>query len=134
MGTVPVYESMGPELELMLGRKLAREVVAYLEGRPHAPKGADWDAALADWRQLRTDDDAVFDHEVVIDASTLAPFVTWGTNPGQGVPLSATVPSPDDFNDPVDIGSLIGIQFELGRIRDETIFIRECILRLCAVE
>ncbi|MFN8169998.1 MAG: 3-isopropylmalate dehydratase large subunit [Candidatus Nanopelagicales bacterium] len=75
---------------------------AYLEGRPHAPKGADWDAALADWRQLRTDDDAVFDHEVVIDASTLSPFVTWGTNPGQGVPLSATVPSPDDFADPVD--------------------------------
>jgi 3-isopropylmalate/(R)-2-methylmalate dehydratase large subunit len=75
---------------------------AYLEGRPHAPNGSDWDAALADWRQLRTDDDAVFDHEVVIDASTLAPFVTWGTNPGQGVPLSATVPSPDDFSDPVD--------------------------------
>jgi 3-isopropylmalate/(R)-2-methylmalate dehydratase large subunit len=75
---------------------------AYLEGRPHAPTGADWDAALADWRQLRTDDDAVFDHEVVIDASTLSPFVTWGTNPGQGVPLSAAVPSPDDFSDPVD--------------------------------
>ena len=75
---------------------------AYLEGRPHAPTGADWEAALADWRQLRTDDDAVFDHEVVIDASTLSPFVTWGTNPGQGVPLSAAVPSPDDFSDPVD--------------------------------
>jgi 3-isopropylmalate/(R)-2-methylmalate dehydratase large subunit len=75
---------------------------AYLEGRPHAPKGADWEAALADWRELRTDDDAVFDHEVVIDASALSPFVTWGTNPGQGVPLSATVPSPDDFSDPVD--------------------------------
>ncbi len=75
---------------------------AYLEGRQHAPKGADWDAALADWRGLVTDDDAVFDHEVVIDASTLSPFVTWGTNPGQGVPLSASVPSPEDFTDPVD--------------------------------
>ena len=75
---------------------------AYLEGRPHAPQGVDWEAAVADWRELRTDDDAVFDHEVVIDASTLAPFVTWGTNPGQGVPLSAAVPSPDDFTDPVD--------------------------------
>jgi 3-isopropylmalate/(R)-2-methylmalate dehydratase large subunit len=75
---------------------------AYLEGRPHAPSGTNWDAALADWRQLRTDDDAEFDHEVVIDASTLSPFVTWGTNPGQGVPLSASVPSPEDFTDPVD--------------------------------
>ncbi len=74
----------------------------YLEGRQHAPKGDDWTAAVADWRQLRSDDDAVFDHEVVIDASALAPFVTWGTNPGQGVPLSANVPSPDDFTDPAD--------------------------------
>src|SRR4029453_17851072 len=58
--------------------------LAYLEGRPHAPKGADWDAAVAAWRELRTDDDAVFDREVVLDAATLAPFVTWGTNPGRG--------------------------------------------------
>jgi 3-isopropylmalate/(R)-2-methylmalate dehydratase large subunit len=74
----------------------------YLKGRPHAPQGEQWDIAKDYWRTLRTDGDAVFDKEVVIDASTLSPFVTWGTNPGQGVPLSATVPSPDDFSDPVD--------------------------------
>jgi 3-isopropylmalate/(R)-2-methylmalate dehydratase large subunit len=55
----------------------------YLEGRDRAPKGADWDAAVAAWRQLRTDDDAVFDAEVDLDATTLSPFVTWGTNPGR---------------------------------------------------
>ena len=75
---------------------------AYLEGRPHAPSGADWDAALAYWRTLPTDVDATYDAEVVIDATTLSPFVTWGTNPGQGLPLSASVPSPDDARDDVD--------------------------------
>ena len=74
----------------------------YLEGRRHAPQGADWDAAVTEWRALATDDDAVFDHEVVIDATALTPFVTWGTNPGQGLPLSATVPSPDEVEDPVE--------------------------------
>src|SRR3954470_24647324 len=58
---------------------------AYLEGRPHAPQGPDWAAAVESWRELRTDDDATFDHEVVVDASSLTPFVTWGTNPGQGL-------------------------------------------------
>jgi 3-isopropylmalate/(R)-2-methylmalate dehydratase large subunit len=72
---------------------------AYLKGRPHAPQ--DWDAAVEHWKSLRTDDDAVFDKEVVIDASTLTPFVTWGTNPGQGLPLGASVPSPESFDDPV---------------------------------
>ncbi len=74
---------------------------AYLKGRPHAPEGADWDAAVAHWRTLFSDADATFDAEVDIDASQLSPFVTWGTNPGQGVPLSASVPGPDDFTDPV---------------------------------
>ena len=74
----------------------------YLEGRERAPKGADWDAAVAYWRTLVTDDDAVFDKVVHIDASTLSPFVTWGTNPGQGIPLSASVPSPADFSDESD--------------------------------
>jgi 3-isopropylmalate/(R)-2-methylmalate dehydratase large subunit len=74
----------------------------YVQGREHAPSGAEWDAALAYWRTLFTDDDAVFDAEVTIDASTLSPFVTWGTNPGQGLPLSASVPSPDDAKDEVD--------------------------------
>ena len=67
---------------------------AYLEGRPHAPKGSDWDEAVAYWSTLPTDDDAAFDAEVLIDASSLSPFVTWGTNPGQGRPLSSCVPSP----------------------------------------
>jgi 3-isopropylmalate/(R)-2-methylmalate dehydratase large subunit len=67
----------------------------FLKGRPHAPTGADWDHAVAAWDQLRTDDGAEFDTEVYIDASTLSPFVTWGTNPGQGVALSASVPDPE---------------------------------------
>jgi len=67
---------------------------AFLRDRPHAPKGADWDAAVAAWSQLGTDDGAEFDTEVHIDASTLSPFVTWGTNPGQGVPLADSVPDP----------------------------------------
>jgi 3-isopropylmalate/(R)-2-methylmalate dehydratase large subunit len=75
---------------------------AYIKGRPHAPRGDQWDEAVAYWRTLPTDPDATFDKEVTIDASALTPFVTWGTNPGQGVPLGANVPSPDDFTDPVD--------------------------------
>jgi len=75
---------------------------AYIQGRPKAPSGQEWTDAVAYWRTLATDDDAVFDAEVVIDASELTPFVTWGTNPGQGVPLAAAVPAPEDFADPVD--------------------------------
>ncbi|MFC0543797.1 3-isopropylmalate dehydratase large subunit [Kutzneria chonburiensis] len=71
----------------------------YINGRPHAPKGADWDAAVEYWRSLRTDDDATFDTEVDIDADTLTPFVTWGTNPGQGLPLGDRVPNPEDIGD-----------------------------------
>jgi 3-isopropylmalate/(R)-2-methylmalate dehydratase large subunit len=71
----------------------------YLKGRPRAPQGADWDAAVEAWRALRTDDDATFDHEVVIDASRLTPYVTWGTNPAQGAPLSSSVPDPESFAD-----------------------------------
>jgi 3-isopropylmalate/(R)-2-methylmalate dehydratase large subunit len=67
----------------------------YLKGRPYAPVGAAWDAAVVAWRALRTDDDARFDHEVELDADSLTPFVTWGTNPGQGLPLSAAVPDPE---------------------------------------
>jgi len=74
----------------------------YLRGRPHAPAGALWDEAVVYWDSLRSDPDATYDKEVVIDASSLAPFVTWGTNPGQGIPLSAPVPSPEDFDDPVE--------------------------------
>ena len=65
----------------------------YIKGRPHAPEGEDWDRAVA------SDEDAVFDAEVILEAADIEPFVTWGTNPGQGVPLSATVPAPEDFTD-----------------------------------
>ena len=74
----------------------------YVQGREKAPSGQEWDDAVAFWKTLFTDDDAEFDAVVDIDASTLAPFVTWGTNPGQGLPLSASVPSPDDASDDVD--------------------------------
>ncbi|MEA1262059.1 3-isopropylmalate dehydratase large subunit [Microbacterium sp. STF-2] len=73
---------------------------AYLEGRPHAPKGQDWEEAVAYWRTLPTDDGATFDAEVFIDADQLEPFVTWGTNPGQGSSLSASVPDPAEIDDP----------------------------------
>ena len=75
---------------------------AYIQDKDRAPKGKHWDEAVAYWRTLPTDADAKFDHEVILDASTLSPFVTWGTNPGQGVPLSAVVPDPADFSDPVE--------------------------------
>ncbi len=73
---------------------------SYLEGRPHAPRGAGWQEALDYWRSLRTDDDATFDREVEIDASQLTPYVTWGTNPGQAGPLDGTVPHPESFGNP----------------------------------
>jgi 3-isopropylmalate/(R)-2-methylmalate dehydratase large subunit len=73
---------------------------AFLQGRPHAPAGAAWDEAVAYWRSLATDDDAVFDAEVVLDAAELTPFVTWGTNPGQGVSLADKVPDPASYADP----------------------------------
>jgi 3-isopropylmalate/(R)-2-methylmalate dehydratase large subunit len=79
----------------------------YLEGRPHAPQGADWDEAVAYWKTLPTDEGAKFDAEVFLDANTLDPFVTWGTNPGQGISLNDAVPSPDDFSDPNDKAAAI---------------------------
>ena len=74
----------------------------YIKGRPHAPKGEEWDKAVEYWKTLPTDEGAVFDREIFINADELEPFVTWGTNPGQGVPLSQSVPSPDDFEDEND--------------------------------
>ncbi|MDK7198500.1 3-isopropylmalate dehydratase large subunit [Corynebacterium amycolatum] len=67
----------------------------YLKGRPHAPQGEQWDEAVEYWKSLVTDEDANFDKVVEIDGSALTPFVTWGTNPGQGVPLGETVPDPE---------------------------------------
>jgi 3-isopropylmalate/(R)-2-methylmalate dehydratase large subunit len=72
---------------------------AYLKGRPHAPSAPEWGEAVAYWRGLRTDDDAQFDAEITLDATTLTPFVTWGTNPGQGAPLSESVPDPWTLED-----------------------------------
>ena len=72
---------------------------AYIKGRPHAPQGADWDAAVEYWKTLKSDDDATFDKEIYLNADELSPFVTWGTNPGQGVPLNAKVPNPESFTD-----------------------------------
>ena len=107
---------------------------AYLKGRPHAPEGADWDAAVAYWKTLYSDSDAVFDREVNIDAATLTPFVTWGTNPGQGVPLGGAVPAPEDFADPVDRSAaeraLTYMDLRAGtpmrEIRVDTVFLGSC--------
>jgi 3-isopropylmalate/(R)-2-methylmalate dehydratase large subunit len=107
---------------------------AYLDGRPHVPHGADWDDAVAYWRSLVTDDDAVFDRELVLDASTMTPFVTWGTNPGQGVPLGGVVPAPEDFADPSDRVSAekalayMGLQagIPMRDIAVDTVFVGSC--------
>jgi len=106
----------------------------YLKGRPHAPEGAEWDAAVEYWKTLRTDDDATFDAEVDLDASELSPFVTWGTNPGQGVPLAGSVPDPDDFEDVSDQvaarNALAYMGIEAGQsMRDiavDTVFLGSC--------
>ena len=107
---------------------------AYLKGRDHAPKGEQWDAAVAYWSTLPTDHDAVFDAEVFLDASQLTPFVTWGTNPGQGLPLSGSVPSPTDAKDEVDrvaiesaleyMGLTAGMP--LRDIKVDTVFVGSC--------
>ncbi len=73
---------------------------AYIEGREHAPKGAAWTEALDYWRSLPSDPEATFDKEVTIDASTIGPHVSWGTNPGQVIPLDANIPTPESFDDP----------------------------------
>jgi 3-isopropylmalate/(R)-2-methylmalate dehydratase large subunit len=67
----------------------------YLEGRPQSPTGAAWDEAVAQWKQLPTDEGASFDRELTMDAATLSPFVTWGTSPGMVIPVTDRVPSPD---------------------------------------
>lgn len=106
----------------------------YIEGRAEAPKGADWDAAVAHWKTLVTDDDAVFDKEIVLDASTMTPFVTWGTNPGQGVPLGGTVPTPSDFEEVDDQiaaeKALHYMALEAGtpmrEVKVDTVFVGSC--------
>ena len=80
---------------------------AYLKGRPHAPQGADWDAAVARWRTLTSDEGATYDKEIVINADTLEPMVTYGTNPGMGLPISGTIPNPADESDPAAARALV---------------------------
>jgi 3-isopropylmalate/(R)-2-methylmalate dehydratase large subunit len=107
---------------------------AYLEGRDHAPKGADWDAAVADWKTLVTDEGATFDKEVVLDAAEITPHVSWGTNPSQVAPLSGDVPDPESFADPADrenagraleyMGLTAGTPFR--DVKVDTVFIGSC--------
>lgn len=73
---------------------------AYIKGRPHAPSDEHWDQAVAHWRSLASDDDAVFDHEITLKASDIAPRVTWGTSPEDSAPITAAVPSPEEYSDP----------------------------------
>ena len=75
---------------------------SYLKGRPQAPAGSDWDEALTYWRSLHSDEGAEFDIEISVDATSLEPYVSWGTNPGQTLPVTAAIPSPDDFDEPID--------------------------------
>jgi 3-isopropylmalate/(R)-2-methylmalate dehydratase large subunit len=106
----------------------------FLRDRPHAPKGEDWNAAVDYWDSLNTDDDARFDKVVTIDAATLSPWVTWGTNPGQGAPLSGEVPDPASFKDPSERvaaeRALVYMDLAAGtRLRDvavDTVFVGSC--------
>ncbi|MDQ6705168.1 MAG: 3-isopropylmalate dehydratase large subunit, partial [Acidobacteriota bacterium] len=78
----------------------------YIAGRQFAPKGAEWDAAVARWKQLPTDEGAAFDREMTIDAGELEPMITYGTNPGMGIPITAALPQPSDIADPLQRDSL----------------------------
>ena len=106
----------------------------YLRDKPHAPQGALWDEAVAYWRTLETDADAVFDAEVTIDASELTPFVTWGTNPGQGLPLGSVIPSPEDAADDVErVAIQRALEYmdlrpgtPLRDVRIDTVFVGSC--------
>jgi 3-isopropylmalate/(R)-2-methylmalate dehydratase large subunit len=107
---------------------------AYLKGRPHAPTGKDWDDAVAYWKTLPTDEGAKFDAEVFLDADTLDPFVTWGTNPGQGVSLLDSVPDPEDILDPNEkAAALRALEYmdlkpgtKMKDIRVDTVFLGSC--------
>jgi 3-isopropylmalate/(R)-2-methylmalate dehydratase large subunit len=107
---------------------------AYVEGRPHAPKGAAWEQALEDWRALPTDEGATFDREVEIDATTLRPYVSWGTNPAQSVTIDEAVPDPDAFVEPgrreAATRALAYMDLTPGTpmrdVRPDTVFIGSC--------
>jgi 3-isopropylmalate/(R)-2-methylmalate dehydratase large subunit len=106
----------------------------YLEGREFAPKGAQWERALDEWRSLVTDADASFDREIVLDASAILPTVTWGTNPAQSVDIDGVVPSPDSFGDDAARQSAVRALQYMGlkagtpvrEIAVDTVFIGSC--------
>ncbi|WP_104126950.1 3-isopropylmalate dehydratase large subunit [Cryobacterium sp. Y57] len=106
----------------------------YLDGRAHAPRGADWDAAVAYWETLATDEGATYDAEVIIDANDLEPFVTWGTNPGQGVSLSGSVPNPAEIVDANERSAAeraleymdLAAGTPMKEIRVDTVFLGSC--------
>ena len=106
----------------------------YLKSKPHAPKGADWDAAVAYWKTLQSDSDAKFDVEISLNADDLEPFVTWGTNPGQGLPLNSKVPNPAEISDPEARGAAERALIYMGlvagtplkEIKVDTIFLGSC--------
>ena len=106
----------------------------YLRGRANAPTAEQWEAAVADWRTLVTDDGAVWDKEVVIDAADISPQVTWGTNPGQVASIDATIPTPESFDDPTTRETVARALEYMGleggmRLRDvavDTVFIGSC--------
>jgi 3-isopropylmalate/(R)-2-methylmalate dehydratase large subunit len=105
---------------------------AYLQGRPYAPSGADWDAAVAQWRTLASEADAVFDSELAVDAGDVAAMVTWGTSPQQAVPLAGTVPAgaapldtPEAHDRALDYTGLVGGQALMGTPIDAA-FIGSC--------
>lgn len=87
---------------------------AYLKGRPHAPQGAEWERALARWRALTSDEGATFDRQLTLNADQLQPMVTYGTNPGQGVPVTGRIPSVDELEDPAERRSLLSALDYMG--------------------
>ena len=86
----------------------------YLRGRPYAPQGEAWERAVAQWRTLQSDDGALFDRELTLDANALQPMVTYGTNPGQGMAITGRVPTVDDLDDPAERRSLLGALEYMG--------------------
>jgi 3-isopropylmalate/(R)-2-methylmalate dehydratase large subunit len=108
--------------------------IDYVQGRDHAPSGADWDAAVEFWSTLVTDDDAVFDKEVTLDAAAISPQVSWGTNPAQVIPISGRVPDPEAMDDPGDRESAIRALAYMGltagtpmrEVSVDTVFLGSC--------
>ena len=106
----------------------------YLKSKPHAPQGLDWDSAVEYWKTLNSDADAVFDHEITLKAEDISPFITWGTNPGQGAPLNGAVPNPSDIADVEERGAaeraLVYMGLEAGtpfkKIQIDTVFLGSC--------